>query len=284
MTDAQLHALVAVADQGSFTGAARQLRISQSAISHAITALEGSLKVSLLVRSARGVELTPVGRRTVIHARQVLSLKARIREDADATRSARHGTLRVGSFGPTASRRLLPPILERLARAYPGITVQVLEGSDPEIQQWLRDGIVDVGFVTLPSDEFDTTRIAEDEMLAVLPAGHALAAQSSVRPAQLAGSPFIMSTGGCEPAIEQILSDSSVDVRFRIREVQTILDMVARAAGVSIKPTLALPEQLPDGIIVRLLEPPQPRVIGLAVRKRSDATPATRAFLRIAMG
>ena len=281
MTDAQLQALVAVADHGSFTAAARHLRTSQSAVSHAITGLEQSLGVSLLRRTARAVRLTDIGERTVARAREVLAIKARMRQEAEAARGLRRGTLRVGSFGASASRRLLPPILAAFGRRYPDVAVVVSEGTDQEVEGWLRAGTVDVGFVTLPS-ELDTLPLWRDEYCALLPAGHPLARQPRVRPAELAHDPFVMSTGGCEPAVRDALGGVAVDVRFQIRETGTIVATVGRGAGVSIVPTMSLPAPLPADVVVRPLDPPAPRTVALAVVKRSAAPVLTRAFLRVA--
>jgi DNA-binding transcriptional LysR family regulator len=282
ITDAQLQALVAVADLGSFTGAARQMQMSQSGVSHAIAALEESLGVRLLDRSARGVQLTEVGQRTVRHAREALRLKQRIWQEAEATRGLREGTVRVGSFGMTSSRHLLPPILRSFGERYPNLAVRVTEGSDQEVVQWLREGKLDVGFVTLPNEEFDSLHLAQDEMVALLPEAHPLAAQPGIQPRQLAAHPFIMSTGGCEPAILEMLSQGQLDVHYQIREVHTIIDMVAQGAGISIKPTLSLPHPLPPGLVCRPLDPPRSRAVGLAVLNRKRLAPAVRAFLKVA--
>jgi DNA-binding transcriptional LysR family regulator len=280
ITDAQLQALVAVVDQGSFMGAARQLRMTQSAVSHAIAGLEEALRVGLLDRSARGVRLTAVGERTVQRAREVLRLKALMWQEADAARGLREGVVRVGSFGPTASRHLLPPMLEGFSARYPELSVQVVEGSDPEVEAWLREGKLDVGFVTLPHGEFDTLLLAQDEMVVVLPAAHPLAARERIRPGELAGSPFILSTGGCEPAVQEILDEHRPDVRYRIREVHTLVEMVARGAGLSVKSTLSLPDPLPPGVVLRPLDPPRLRRVGLAVVDRKALSPAAIAFFR----
>lgn len=282
VTDAQLEALVAVADHGSFTRAAAHLRMTQSAVSHAVAALESSLRVKLLVRDAGGARLTGTGERTVERAREVLRLKALMRQEAEATRGLRKGMVRVGSFGVTASRHLLPPILQSFSRRYPGIAVQVSEGTDQEVEQWLRQERLDLGFVTLPSDGFDTTYLAEDEMLVVLPADHPLAVAPRIDARRLTPYPFIMSTGGCEPAVQQILDEEPMDVRYQIREVNTIVEMVRDGAGITIKPTLSLPDPLPTGVIARPLDPPRPRLVGLAVARRKNLSPAAHAFLRVA--
>ncbi|HEX8363115.1 MAG TPA: LysR family transcriptional regulator [Longimicrobium sp.] len=282
MTDSQLHAFVAVADHGSFTVAGRELGTSQSAVSKAVTALEELLRVTLFVRNAGGVQLTEVGETMVAHAREVLRLKASMRDEAEAARRLRRGSVRIGSFGTTSSRRLLPPILEAFARGYPEITVSVVEGSDPEVEQWLREGALDVGFVTLPNEEFDVFRIARDEMNVLLPTVHPLAREARIAPRQLDSLPFIMSTGGCEPAVQRLLAESALEVRYHIREVHTILALVQQGAGVAIKPSLSLPDPLPAGVVCRPLHPPLTREIGLAVPRARDASPACRAFLRVA--
>lgn len=282
VTDAQLQALLAVADQGGFTAAARHLQMSQSAISHAVAALEKALQVELLVRSARGVQLTDVGRRVVEHAREVLRHKALMRQEAESAGGLRDGAVTVGSFGPTASRQLLPPLLQHFRHRYPGLEVRVLEGSDQEVEQWLREGRVDLGFVDLPNEEFDAAYLARDEWVAVLPATSPLAAQARIQPAQLSTYPFILSTGGCEAQIQRLVSENDYEIRYQIREVQMIVEMVAQALGVAIKPALSLPDPPPPGVVYRPIDPPRPREVGLACANRNKLSPAARAFLKVA--
>jgi DNA-binding transcriptional LysR family regulator len=282
MTDAQLKALIAVVDQGGFTAAARHLHTTQSAMSHAIAELEQSLRVTLLLRGPQGVRLTEIGERTVEHAREIMGLKAAIEREAEAARKLQSGTLRVGSWGVSASRLLLPPILQAFARSYPAVSVELIEGSDPEIEQWLRDGTVDVGFVTLPNEEFDAVKLAQDEMVAILPEAHPLAAGARVDPARLEGIPFIMCSGGCEALILAAVRGAPLDIRYRIRDVDTMVVMVAQGMGVAVKPAMAIPDPLPPGVVLRPLQPRRERQIGLAVRRRSEMTPACRAFLRVA--
>jgi DNA-binding transcriptional LysR family regulator len=256
--------------------------MSQSAVSHAVAGLEETLRVTLVHRSARHVRLTEVGERMARHAREVLRLKAVMQEEVDAARRLRRGTVRVGSFGVSASRRLLPPIIDAFARSHPDIDVLVSEGTDDEVERWIHDGAVDVGFVTLPNDTLDAVPLAEDEMRAVLPARHPLAAASYVAPRDVAAYPFIMSTGGCERLICDIMGEVPLDVRHRMREVDTILAMVGRGMGITIKPALALPDVLPNEIVTRPLSPVRMRRVGLAARRRRDASLAAQAFLKTA--
>lgn len=281
MTDAQLHALLAVADTGSFTLAARRLGLTQSAVSHALGVLEKSLRVSLVERDPREARLTPVGRQVAEHAREVLRLKARMRQDAEDARRLHHGLLRVGSFGVSSSRRLLPPLLDAFTALHPKVAIEIREGADDEVERWLHDGTIDAGFVTLPADAFDTVIAARDVLQAVVPAGGPLAARRRMPARALGAHPFIMSSGGCETIIRSALCDTVPDVRFHIRETETIVDMVARGMGVSVVPRLALPETVPAGVCFVPLETACVREIGLAVRRQEQAGSPARALQRL---
>jgi DNA-binding transcriptional LysR family regulator len=251
-------------------------------VSHAITGLEQSLRVTLLERSPRGIRLNDVGEETVRHAREILRHKALIQQDADGTRRLQRGTLRIGSFGVSATRRMLPPLMDVFARRYPDVAMLVTEGTDDEVKAWIHDGTVDVGFVTLPNDALETLPIAEDDFHAVVPESHPLAAHARIQPRQLAALPFIMSNGGCETTVQDVMRGIALDVRYRIRDVDTILEMAARGVGASIMPCLALPDTLPPGVVARPLDPPRRRRVALAVRPAGDVSLPCRAFLRIA--
>ncbi len=282
ITDAQLQALLAVAEYGSFTHAARRLGLTQSAVSHALTSLEQLLDTTLVERAPQGARLTPAGERIVRHSREILRLKVQIKRDADAARRFQSGELRVGSFGASASRRLLPPMLDAFAARYPNVSTLVLEGSDEEVETWLREGAIDAAFVNLPRDEFDTVAIATDTMHAIIPSTHPSATQPRLPASRLAEHPFIMSNGGCERMIRAAVGDTKLDVRYRIRDLDTIIAMVARGTGVAALPRLALPDLAPDGVIFVPLDTDQVRHVGLAVRSQEGAGSPARALLRIA--
>lgn len=280
--DAALQALLAVADQGSYTRAAAKLGLTQSAVSHAVASLETRLGVALLERRDDGVHLTPLGERVAAHAREIVRLKLALVREADLARRARRGRVRVASFGPTASRRLLPPLLDAFGRRYPDVEVTVVEGTDDEAAQWLRAAEVDVAFVKLPDDEFETVCVAEDALTVVLPAGHPLVTGARVAPDGLAGEPFILSSGGCERLVLSAVGDTPLDVRYEIRETDTVVAMVARRAGVAVVPRLALPDLAPAGVAFVPLDTDQVRRVGMAVRRSAGAGSMARAFLALA--
>lgn len=280
--DASLHALLAVAEQGSYTRAAAALGLTQSAVSHAVASLQALLDVTLVERAGNGVRLTAAGERVTAHAREILRRKAALVREADLARRGSRGHVRVASFGPTASRRLLPPLLDAFGRLYPDVEVTVVEGTDDEAERWLRADEVDVAFVKLPGEAFETVFLAEDALHVVLPCAHRLAAEWRLTPARLAGERFILASGGCERLVLSAVGDTPLDVRYEIRETDTAVAMVARGAAITIVPRLALPDHPPDGVAFVPLDTSQVRRVGLAVSRSARTGSMGRAFLALA--
>lgn len=286
ITFTQLRTLLATVDQGGFTAAAVHLGMTQPAVSRAIHALEAELGAPLLARGRDGVSLTEAGRRALTHARAALAEHDRLRADVAAATGHVTGTLRLASI-PSATARLMPARLRTFTTRYPQVQVRLFEGTDQEVRRWLDQGAAEVAVVTLPTTgaRLAIQPLAQDELVAVLPAGHTLAARPSVPLAALATEPFILSTGGCEPLITAAARSAGtrLNLAFEAREITTILAMITAGLGVSVLPTLSLPAAAThnDAVVARPLDPPTPRLLGLAVRSLAKAAPAARAFLEL---
>lgn len=303
MTFTQLEIFVLVAELRGFTAAASRLAISQSAVSHSLKSLERELGVDLIVRHQANLEVTQIGRQLLRRAREILGVSEAMQQEIAAARGLRRGSLRIGSFGPTSSLKLLPAILQAYRRSYPEIDIRIEEGGDHEVTQWILDRRVDVGFVVLPEEpfnrrvgvglvvlpeeRFDTVSLVEDQLVSLIPKQHALAKKRLISLADLCNEPFIMSEAGSAALIEPLFTAAGVvpQVRYRIAQVITILGMVERGDGVSIVAELALPDRIAvthPGLVKLPLRPAARRRVGLAARDLRQATPAAKAFLDVA--
>jgi DNA-binding transcriptional LysR family regulator len=278
MNLAQLRALRAVEEAGSVTGAAALLEVTQSAVSHALTSLESELGLRLVIRERSGCFLTESGRRLLPHALAALWHVDRFAEEAAAASGLATGRLRMGAF-PSACQ-LLPRLIRAFGRRYPAVDVVVLEGTDDEVGSWLADRVIEIGVVTGPRDDLETVPLADDELLAVLPADHPLAGEPDVALTELADDPFILSSGGCAGMIARLYEEQELSLRpaHRVREVATILAMVREDLGVSLIPSLALNAGL-DSTVALPLRPVVRRHLLLAALSRDALSPAARAFL-----
>jgi DNA-binding transcriptional LysR family regulator len=284
MTLTQLEIFSLVAELQGFTSAAHRLCISQSAVSHAIKALEKELGVELFRRHQSLVEPSEIGLQLLGRARAMLGLANTLQQEAADARGMKRGSLHIGSFGPTASIRLLPGILSQFRAAHPGIEVHVDEGPDRQVLQWLDERRIDVGFVVLEQERFDTFALFEDQMVALLPAEHPLAARNALTLQDLCDDPFILTEAGSSELVSRLFGAAQLrpKVRYRCAQLLSTLEAVSRGDGLSIVAEASLPHLHDPRYVQRPLSPRVPRQIGLAVLDRRQSSPATLAFIEIA--
>lgn len=284
MTLTQLDVFIVVAARLNFTHAALQLGISQSAVSHAIKSLENELGVSLFIREQNQVQLSDIGQRLLKRAQSILGTAETMRQEALDAKGLKKGSLHIGSFGPTASVSLLPPLLAAFRQHYPGIEVHIDEAHDEQVIGWLQARRVDVGFVTLPNEQFDTYPVLHDQMVALLPRNHALAQANSVSLKQLCGHPFSLTQAGSADIIMRLFTAQKLQPCINYRTLQTLstLALVARGEAVSIMAESALPAQIGNDIVTRPLNPPVTRTVALALLDKQNASPAALAFVKLA--
>ncbi|PUA43079.1 LysR family transcriptional regulator [Pseudomonas protegens] len=281
MTLTQLEIFSRVAELAGFTSAATRLGISQSAVSHAIKSLEQELGVELFRRHQAQVELTDIGRQLLLRARAMLGLAVTLEQEAADARGMKRGTLRIGSFGPTSSTRLLPQILGEYRKAYPGIEVHIDEGPDRQVLQWLEERRIDLGFVVLPEERFDTFPLLEDQLVALIPAAHALARERQVRLDQLCHDPFVLTEAGSAELVSRLFVGAGLrpNIRYRSSQLLSTLETVARGEAVSILAELSLPAAIDARYVSRALAPAVRRQVGIAVLDQRQSSPATLAFI-----
>ncbi len=143
----QLRAFVATVDAGSFTGAAAALGVGQSAVSHAVAGLEREVGGAVVRRGGAAV-VTPLGERMLAHARSVVASVDAL--EAVVRPATARGTVRLAAV-PTVCQGLLPRLRELWAVTLPDVDVQVYEGDDDEMAEWLEAGTVDAAVLVDPS-------------------------------------------------------------------------------------------------------------------------------------
>lgn len=138
-----------VSEQQSFSKAARELYMTQSAVSQAISRLEKELEIQLFHRTPKGARLTPEGSLLYEHVSSALGIIENAEEKVQEFKGLKTGQLRIG-VGDTISRYFLLPYLESFHTAYPGIRLMILNGTTLEILDFIKAGKVDVGICNLP--------------------------------------------------------------------------------------------------------------------------------------
>lgn len=258
-----VRALCAVAASGSFTGAAVTLRVTQSAVSQHVAALERHLGSSVVVRGSLPVELTGEGEALVRHGAAVLARLEMAEQELLELAGRRSGRLRLGSF-PTALTTFVPGAVTRLRRTNPTINVTIVDDHMQRLLVQLTEGRIDLALVyddeaaplTLGPDA-RTVHLFDDIFRVLLPRAHPSTRIAGLTLRQLAREPWVggsadsawfrMARGACraagfDPAIA-LASDDYVAVQA----------FVAAGLGVALVPGLAAAHLLP-GVEVRALD------------------------------
>lgn len=287
MTFTQLEIFALIAELKSFTATAEKLGISQSAVSHALKSLEQQWGINLISRTQSDIELTTTGQQLLTHVKELLSISDTLEKEVAAIHGLNEGTLRIGSFGASSSIYLLPEILETFRQRYPKIEIYIDEGEDKEVAQWLLERRIEVGFLIMPDERFDTFPLIEDRFVALMPSGYPLAQQLYIDPAQLENCPFIMTMAGSRYQVELILKNFNVkpDIKFYVSQILSIVSMVHNQLGVSIVSDMVITKELLSlypNVVKRPFKPNLKRSIGLAVKNKKHMSPAVKAFIEVA--
>ncbi len=221
------------------------------------------------------------------HVKELLSISDTLEKEVAAIHGLNEGTLRIGSFGASSSIYLLPEILETFRQRYPKIEIYIDEGEDKEVAQWLLERRIEVGFLIMPDERFDTFPLIEDRFVALIPSGYPLAQQLYIDPAQLENCPFIMTMAGSRHQVELILKNFNVkpDIKFYVSQILSIVSMVHNQLGISIVSDMVITKELLSlypNVVKRPFKPNLKRSIGLAVKNKKHISPAVKAFIEVA--
>ncbi len=271
--------LVTVVEQGSLTNAAAALACTQSAVSHSLDALEKELGFPLLKRTRGGVRLTGEGERLLPSVRELLRAGERLAQEAASIRGLDAGRVRIGAFTSVAVH-WLPGVLKEFQADFPRVEFKLLNGDYHDVEQWLSDGSIDIGFVTVPCPvDCEIIPLMEDRLLAILPEGSRFSSYPRFPLIECEREPFISLLESSDHDARRALEAAGVtpNVRFYTKDDYAILAMVEQGLGMSIMPELLLKGRR-DRLQILPLIPEARRTIALAIAAGERAGPATRRF------
>ncbi len=249
----QIQYFLAVAGNKSVSGAATQLSISQSTITEALKDLEADLGVRLFERRARGLALTHKGQVFLRHAERIWQDVSDARGALAAPGPEISGRLTLGVTSLVAGY-VLADLLARFSRAFPGITVDLVEDSHDYLEHLLLNGEIDLALVTM-SGLHNPESLAAEELETYryrvwVAAGHPLSHQTEVDLTMISEFPQIaLIIDEIEEASESLWRGSGLRARtvFRTHSVEAVRSLVAAGVGVAILPDLVFRPWSLDG-------------------------------------
>lgn len=286
-----LQQFVVLAETLNFHRAASKLHISQPPLSVSIRKLETELGVALFLRDKNGVRLTESGKAALAEARLALFHAAQFQQAARAASTGDGGTLRVGFVG-SATHFVLPRILARFRKDYPGVRLALQEVTSIRIMQMLGEESLDVGVVRIPVSSHTGTRLqslqTEQYVLAV-PKGHALAGAKAVKLRDLSQESFILYAEPNAAGLRMAAIHACQLCGFVPRvvqeavQVQTVLSLVEAGLGVALVPSINRRFASTQVVYKTLSDFPASASIGISLAWNPDAEgAAVRNFRGVA--
>ncbi len=276
----QLNTLIAIADHGSFSAAARALYTVQSNVSAHISRLEKELGATLIDRQTG--RMTEDGNRVLERARRIMHEMDDIRSDMESNDHDVSGDVRLGVIG-TIARWAIPPMLRQMAETHPRVHTVVTEGSSSALVPNVVSGLLNAAILHLPIDDPDliVEPLFDEELLLLAPAQHPLAQREEVDITDLDGVPLLLPPAGA--GLRRILERSSLERGVSLNSLAEVDSMRLLAAlavdghGATIVPATALSEtELVGASMVHVSGLPRRRVAWVR-RQRPNPSASTRA-------
>ena len=255
MDEFRLRVFVTAARTLSFSKCAAALNITQPAVSRHIGELEARYGMPLFTRGTSGVALTKAGGLLLSHAESLLSAYQKMDYDMELLSQTSQGRLSIGA-STTIAMYLLPPVLASFMELSGGVEVSMLSGNSENVEQWLRDGTVDIGFVENASRRpwLHYEPLMADELVLVAGTQGRYGSQESVTPEELRGLPLVLREkgSGTREIIERALSRRGIRVEdlnvvIELSSTEAIKSFVRSSDTLAIVSVIALHRELADG-------------------------------------
>lgn len=269
-----------IVEMGSFSKAAETLGYTQSAMSQMISSLEDELSIKLLNRFRTGTQLTLEGEKLYPYIEQTINHYLSMQEKVKEIRGLDTGVIRMGTLA-SISAHWMPQILKEFQAVYPGVEFVIHQGDYTSIQNWIRTGAVDFGFVNPRAvNGLQTVDLKEGIMLAVFPEDHDLAKKEIVPLSDLADEPFILLEEGhyYEPLEAFRSIGKRPNIKYTIHDDYAIMTMVEAGLGISILAELVL-RRTNYRILLRKTEPPVYRTIAIGYKDVHSLPIASKRFI-----
>lgn len=261
----QLETFRKVAQLGSITRAAAELRYAQSTVTAQIKALESELNVALVKRSGRGIQLTAAGERFLPYAERILQLVAEARHNLRPAADP-SGTLVIGTMESITSYRL-PPLLELFHHRYPKLRLSLRPTPCAQTRAALRHGTFDIGF--LMEEERHHPGLAsmvlcEERLVLIAAPDHPLTRQQHIDIADLRATNIVATEPGCSyrEKFTRFLSEDTTELQpvLEFGTIEAIKRSVEARLGIALLPEVTVRAELTAGTLVALPWQPPFRV------------------------
>ena len=278
MTLLSYQVLKTVADQGSFRKAAELLGLTPSAVSHAVSSMEKELGFFVFNRGKNGVMLTNYGERLLPYVNAVLNSDESLQQAVAEFNGLKQGRIKIGCFSSVCTN-WMPELIHAFAKSYPAIEMEIFQGTYDDVSYWIKNGVVDVGFLYVSSaGEIPILTLYKDPLLCVVPkwlrTRHGRMEVEELREYQ-----FVTQRESTDADIQNFMKEHDLNVtsNYHVVDDLSTVAMVAHGFGICLMPEMVM-QDIPYEVDCFHLKEDAYRIIGLAALDFEAMAPAVRMF------
>lgn len=269
-----------VADMGSFHKAADILGLTPSAISHAISSMESELGFSVLTRNKSGIKLTNYGEHLLPYVNAVLNSDESLKQVIDEMNGLKTGKVKIGVFSSVCTN-WLPDILQSFRERYADITIEAFQGTYDDVYYWIKNGVVDLGFLSVSSaGDIPIEPLYKDPLFCVMPKG----VKDGKKPdyvdiEEMRKHQFVTQRDCTDADIQNFLKENHLRIEssYHVVDDLSTVKLVEKGLGICLMPELVM-KDIPYEVDMYPIEPQSCRIIGIAAMNPNFMAPAVRTM------
>lgn len=279
---------LSIVERGSYSKACEDLGYTLSGISKMMKSMEEEIGIPLIVRTNKGIHVTPEGETIIPYIRQLVNDKEIIEEELALMKGVESGRIRIGCF-PTVSFSLVPEIINYFKENHPNISIEVTEENGiKNLEQWLNQGIIDVAiFSRQPYHNYDWTNLQEDSYVALFNREHRFMDYDVVPVDELFDEEMVLfkSHEGIDQDVIQVMKhvEGKKMPRYTTNSDFTAIRLTEKLGFVTLLPELIARNAVKTfDVDYRPIDVNVCREIGFAVRDAKRLSPAVKQLLKYA--
>ena len=270
-----------VAQEKSFQKAAKILNMTPSAISHAVASMEKELGFSLFIRGKNGTVLTSNGEAIYPQILEILNEQEYLLQAVAQLKGVKAGTIKVGCFNSVCTA-WMPAIMTAFREKYPEIVVKIYQGTYTDVEEWLKNGTIDVGFLSEScTGDFYYTPLYKDQLLCFTPKNFSVAHDDYITVSELENQAFVFQREACDTDVQAFLDKNNISIKtnHHVIDDQSTVALIEAGMGIGIMPEI-LAKKMSNNINTYALQPAEYRTICLATTHHHLMSPAVNSFIK----
>lgn len=270
----------AVVEQESFQKAAEVLNLTPSAVSHAVSAMEKELGFSVFTRNKAGVALTNYGEVLLPYINAVLNSDKSLNQTIAKLNGLEQGDVKVGCFSSVCTN-WMTDIIRSFKIKYPGIHIEIFQGTYSDVANWIKNGIVDIGFLSVSSAcDLPIQPLYKDPLLCVVPKGFQKRDDLPYMTTdEMKDQVFVSQMETTDADIIKYMKENGLNVRsdYHVVDDLSTIAMVAAGFGICLMPELVM-HDIPYAVDTYPMCPEASRIIGIAALNPEFLAPAVKTL------